>query len=153
MEKCHPQLVEFYQAFHAALEKRAMPFVGFEFYREPERQEALKKSGVSNAGPMSSPHQWGMAVDVVHFERFWSLTKAEWAVIGLIGKEVARKRHIRVTWGGDFKSIYDPAHWELTDWRLYRDADKAYRILGGQKIIGADRYHQTLSALLETAAR
>lgn len=67
--------------------------------------------------PGRSPHQFGMAVDIAHLTRAWDLTAKEWAVIGLIGKEVARKRKIRIVWGGDFKSIYDPAHWELADWK------------------------------------
>ena len=44
-------------------------------------------------------------------------------MIGGVGKEVARKMGLRVTWGGDFKSLYDPAHWELTDWRTVRKPD------------------------------
>ncbi|MGA0614181.1 M15 family metallopeptidase [Paracoccus sp. KR1-242] len=111
------RIVEFAQAFIKELDKRGMPFFAHCYLRGKAAQEAALKAGHSNAGFGRSPHNVGMAVDIVHFGRFWELTRDEWAVLGLIGKEVARKRCIKVTWGGDFRSIWDPAHWELANWR------------------------------------
>ncbi|QCS37219.1 hypothetical protein [Tortoise microvirus 70] len=63
-----------------------------------------------------------MAVDIVHFGRYWDLSPKEWAVVGLIGKEVARRRNIKIVWGGDWR-FWDPAHWELKDWKALRVPD------------------------------
>ena len=55
-------------------------------------------------------------MDIVHASRAWNLTKKEWDVLGSIGKEIARKRNLKMEWGGDWK-FYDPAHWQIKDWR------------------------------------
>jgi hypothetical protein len=117
----HPLIVDFYVAFQRELERRGMAFYAHEFYRSDERQNELYAKGVTKARGAEGPHNYGCAVDVVHSMRFWDLTPKEWDVIGAIGKEVARKRHVKLTWGGDFRSIYDPAHWELTHWREVKD--------------------------------
>lgn len=112
----HPQIVEFYVRLQKELKKRGYPFYAFEFVRSDERQRTLKARGVSRAGPGQSPHNHGCAVDLIHLTRLWDLTEKEWAVIGVIGKEVARKAKIPIVWGGDW-GFYDPAHWELEHWR------------------------------------
>lgn len=115
----HPRMVEFYLKFSNQLECRGIPMYAFEFYRSPERQNRLKEQGVSKAGAGSSPHQYGCAVDIIHSTKLWDITEKQWAVIGAIGKEVARKMNLKVVWGGDW-GFYDPAHWELANWREYR---------------------------------
>lgn len=123
----HPDIVEFHEKLIAELAKRQMPFHAFELYRSPERQNRLLKHGVTKAKGGQSPHNYGMAVDLVHDKRFWDLTRTQWDVIGAIGKEVARKMGVKVTWGGDFRSFYDPAHWELEDWRKQlKDTDRIW---------------------------
>lgn len=112
----HPQIVEFYVRLQKELKRRGYPFYAFEFIRSDDRQRTLKARGVSRAGPGQSPHNHGCAVDVIHLARLWDLTTTEWAIIGQIGKEVARKAKIPIVWGGDWK-FYDPAHWELEHWR------------------------------------
>ena len=116
----HPEIILFRDAFEKALYKRGIPFKTFELYRSPERQQRLLKNGVTRAGPGQSPHQYGMAVDEVHATRFWDLTRKEWDLIGAIGKEAARRVKVKVEWGGDFRTIYDPAHWQLEGWRERR---------------------------------
>lgn len=114
-----PEIIEFYNQLIKELEKRGFPFYAHCFYRSPARQARLYAQGVSKAKPGNSAHNWGCAVDVVHFRRHWDLTKKEWSIIGAIGKEVARKRKIKIVWGGDWK-FYDPAHWHLENWRDVR---------------------------------
>lgn len=109
-------IVEFSQALQKDLVARGIPFFAHTYVRSNEEQERLFRTGVTKARSGQSPHNHGMAVDLVHYGRYWDLTQKEWAVIGLIGKEVARKRNIAITWGGDWK-FYDPAHWELSDWK------------------------------------
>lgn len=115
----HDYIVRFGRRLCQTLQARGLPFFPIEWIRDAARQNQLKKEGRSLASFGSSPHNFGMAVDIVHFGKYWDCTPKEWAVIGLIGKEVARKLEIKVTWGGDW-SFYDPAHWELTDWRSLR---------------------------------
>lgn len=115
----HPFIVDFYSAFIAELQARKMPFRAFQFVRSWEEQDRLKAQGRSKASGGHSPHQNGSAVDIIHFSRAWDLSRREWAVIGAIGKEVARKRNLPIEWGGDW-DFYDPAHWQVADWRDWR---------------------------------
>lgn len=111
-----PLMKEFADAFAKDLRKRALPFFIHSGFRTRDEQNALFARGVTRARFGQSAHNYGMAIDVIHFTRAWDLTPKEWAVVGLIGKEVARRRKIKVTWGGDW-GFYDPAHWELAEWR------------------------------------
>lgn len=109
-------LLDFRDAFLKALHGRNMPFFVHCLYRGPEAQREVQQRGNSRARFGQSPHNWSMAIDVVHYGRYWELTEKEWHVVGLIGKDVARRRKVKMTWGGDW-SFWDPAHWELSDWR------------------------------------
>lgn len=123
LEPVHPDIKDFWQAFHKACKRRNIPVVPTEFYRSPQRQQQLFDDGFSRARKGQSPHQYGCAVDIVHARRLWDLSKQEWDVLGAIGKEVARKRNIKIRWGGDFPTFYDPAHWELQDWKKFAPND------------------------------
>lgn len=118
-EGAHPLILDFTRAFLKDLKARGFPFFPHSFFRSGKVQNELYHQGVSKARAGQSAHNFGMAVDLVHYRRLWGLTEKEWSVIGLIGKEVARRRNIKVTWGGDW-SFYDPAHWELRDWKKMR---------------------------------
>mgnify|MGYP001441166874 FL=1 len=111
-----PEIVEFWKAFSKAMKRRNIPIRAFEFLRSPERQQELYNKGRSKV-QFDGSHQHGKACDIIHATRAWQLSKKEWDCIGSVGKEIARKRNIKITWGGDWISIYDPAHWELKDWR------------------------------------
>lgn len=109
-------LCDFRDAFLKALHGRNMPFFVHCLYRGPEDQKEVQQRGNSRASFGQSPHNWSMAIDVVHYGRYWELTEKEWHIVGLIGKDVARRRKVKMVWGGDW-SFWDPAHWELADWR------------------------------------
>ena len=86
-------------------------------YRTWLQQERLFKQGVGSPAGQSA-HNFGFAVDVIHMARAWEDMPPEgWALLGAMGKEVARMQGLDLVWGGDFKSRYDPAHWEHKDWR------------------------------------
>lgn len=125
----HPSIIEFAKAFQKELKKRNIPFYVFELYRSPQRQERLASSGVSKATGGNSPHQYGCAVDMVSATDFWALNRRQWSVIGAIGKEVARRKKIKIEWGGDWE-FYDPAHWQLEGWRDYKEAVQQARKAG-----------------------
>lgn len=113
----HSDILEFEKLLIARLRKHGAPFFCSELIRDAARQNELYVKGFSNASAGKSAHNFGMAVDIVHGRLGWDIPKESWSMIGHIGKEVATQRGLKVVWGGDFKSLYDPAHWELADWR------------------------------------
>lgn len=84
-----------------------------EGYRSFERQNELYAQGrtdmskpkVTNAKGGESFHQYGVCFDVIFTKTGY---KGNWAKIGKIGKAMG------FTWGGEFKSIVDKPHFELT---------------------------------------
>ena len=112
----HPDMIVFVLAFVKECGERGLPLFPIELVRDQARQDMLFRQGRSKARFGASAHNYGMAVDMVHLTRFWDMSEKQWAAIAVIGKEVARKRGLKVTWGGDW-NFYDPAHWELTDWK------------------------------------
>lgn len=147
--RVHPDIRRFHARMIRELNNRKIPFFPFEFYRSPERQETLKKQGVSRATAGKSPHQYGCAVDLVSVTRYWDLTRKEWSVIGAMGKEIARKMNIKIVWGGDFATLYDPAHWELENWRDYRLASFEYDEKYGEPVGYDDVYFSQLGQIIK----
>lgn len=123
----HPDLVEFHKAFQARMRKLGVPMFAVEVLRTPERQNELQAEGKSRAKAGQSPHQFGLAMDYVHSLKAWNISKAEWAIIGHIGKEVAQQRGLKMTWGGDWE-FYDPAHWEVTFWKAIKEEYPSWQI-------------------------
>lgn len=80
--------------------------------RTEARQRRLVAAGASRT--MKSKHLTGRAVDVVayldgHVRWDWPL----YAQIAAAVKEAAKQEGLRVTWGGDWKSLKDGPHYEL----------------------------------------
>lgn len=126
----HPDLVEFHKAFQARMRRLGVPMFAVEVLRTPERQNELQADGFSRAKAGQSPHQFGLAMDYVHSLKAWNISKAEWAIIGHIGKEVAQQRGLKMKWGGDFTVLdehgepvpfWDPAHWEVAFWKTVKE--------------------------------
>lgn len=113
----HPDLIEFERAFLRKLAKLGVPMFASEVLRDGKRQDELFAQGVSKAKAGKSPHQYGCAIDLVHGVKGWDLTETQWGLIGHQGKELAAQRGIKLVWGGDFKALWDPAHWEIANWR------------------------------------
>lgn len=110
-------IVEFEWRFIRRFQKLDIPMFCDAMVRTAEEQQALVDQKVSKDSPSDGlwPHM-GFAVDLIHGVLGWALPDASWQMIGHIGKEVAAQAGIKVVWGGDWK-FYDPAHWELADWR------------------------------------
>jgi hypothetical protein len=96
-----------------------IPMFGHNMVRTSAQQTELFVKGVSKAKAGKSPHNYGCAVDIVHSRKAWNLTKKEWGLIGHIGKDIAARNNIKIVWGGDW-NFYDPAHWELKDWKAMK---------------------------------
>ena len=126
-EGVHPDIVTFWKGMQKECQKRNISVRAFEFVRSMEKQEYYYKTGRSKARAGRSAHNIGglglsAAVDIISTERAWDLTKKEWDILITIGYEVARKKKIKVVNGSEFSKLYDPAHWELRDWRKWREA-------------------------------
>lgn len=116
VEGAHPDIIEFRRCFIDKMGKvHGVPLWAHNMVRTSREQAALFKRGVTKARAGESPHNWGCAVDIVHSVKQWDLDLRSWAILGHIGKEVAKAKGIPIMWGGDWK-FYDPAHWELADW-------------------------------------
>lgn len=88
-------------------------------HRGRKEQELAFESGNSNAEwPMSNHNSWlSLAVDVAPYykERAhirWKEYKEFYYLAGLI-MGIARVKGIKLRWGGRFKSIFDPGHFEI----------------------------------------
>lgn len=110
-------LLAFERAFCARFRKLGIPMYAHCVVRDAGEQQRLYVQGRSMARPGRSPHQYGMAVDLVHGRLHWELPRSCWEIIGHVGLEVAQQAGVKVVWGGSFEKLWDPAHWELADWR------------------------------------
>jgi hypothetical protein len=117
--KAQPDVLEFERKLIKRCRKLGIPLFAHCVNRSAEEQTRLYVKGVTKANAGESPHNYGCAVDLVHGTKAWGLTRKQWEVIGHLGKELAIQNGLKVTWGGDW-SFYDPAHWELTNWREIR---------------------------------
>lgn len=85
-------------------------------------QNALFAKGRTTPGPVvtnakggSSPHNFGLAVDLCPVNSAghcnWNAPESVWHDMGMIGKACG------LAWGGEFKSIHDMPHFEDPNWR------------------------------------
>ncbi|QCS36990.1 hypothetical protein [Tortoise microvirus 39] len=114
----HPDIVAFERAFVRRMRKLNIPVFAHCVVRNNATQGRLYATGRTLAKPGESPHNHGKAVDLVHGVRAWDIPRGAWDVFGHVGKEVAHSLGVKVDWGGEWH-FYDPAHWELEDWRHY----------------------------------
>jgi hypothetical protein len=119
-----PAILEFERKLIKRAFKLGIPLFAHCVNRGSAEQNRLYREGRSKARAGESPHNYGAAVDIVHGTKAWALTDKQWAILGHLGKEVAAQSGIKVNWGGNDgpgdRFAWDPAHWELTDWRAIR---------------------------------
>lgn len=114
-----PHILEFEKKLVKRCFKLGIPMFAHCVNRGSEEQNRLYRAGRSKARAGESPHNFGAAADIVHGTKAWDLTRKQWGIIGHVGKELAASLGFSVEWGGDWK-FYDPAHWELSNWRDIR---------------------------------
>jgi peptidoglycan L-alanyl-D-glutamate endopeptidase CwlK len=103
---------------NGARERGADVFIGpLGGYRSWDEQQQLVAMGRSKAH--LSAHNFGLAfdIDVFGYNRN-EITKPFWDWIGRYGKS-----NFPLDWGGDWKSIHDPGHFEYRWWK----STEAYR--------------------------
>lgn len=114
-----PEILEFSRKLIKRARKLGIPLWAHCVIRGSQEQNRLFREGKSKARAGESPHNYGAAVDLIHGTKGWNLTRKQWAIIGHLGKELAASLGLKVVWGGDW-DFYDPAHWELANWREIR---------------------------------
>ena len=109
LEGVHPALVA---VAHRALELSPVAFVVTEGLRTLERQKELKAAGASRT--LNSRHITGHAIDVAAWvgEIRW-----DWPLYTQIAdafKQAASELNVAIVWGGDWESLRDGPHFELS---------------------------------------
>lgn len=120
---CDVRLVVWAAQFQLLAKKRDIPLYVHAALRSKSVQNEHVRRGTSKAKYPLSPHNIGEAVDIVHGTYHWDMTKAEWALLHTLGRLALDRVNSRLraadklalTWGGHFKTLYDPAHWEISD--------------------------------------
>jgi len=116
-ENAHLLILEFEKAMVKRCAELGIPMFAQTVVRTRKMQAHLYRNGLSkNDGTKEYAHQH-CAADIVHSKYAWKISEDQWKLLGHIGKEVAHLRGIAIVWGGDWKDPYDPAHWELAQWR------------------------------------
>lgn len=98
--------------FDALRERPDLPVNWYlvETYRDPERQASLFYKGKSKAGAWQSPHQYGLAADIVPFDGtkpIWpNLDDARWATLAVAAEAVGLATPIK----------WDPGHVQHPGW-------------------------------------
>lgn len=119
----HPDILEFEKRMVRRMGKLDVPIFASEVMRTAERQNDLYALGNSKAKGGQSPHQYGCAIDLVHSVHGWNLDRKAWELIGHVGQEIIAQAGLAIVsfaWGGDWK-FYDPAHWQVEDWKMVKD--------------------------------
>lgn len=117
----HLLIKEFERALIKRLAELGIPAFAHAMVRTKDEQKKAFDGGFSNfdgSKPFVHEH---CAVDVVHSQFGWNMSRPHWLIFGHVGKEVAKMRQIDIIWGGDWVTKKwpegDPAHWELAQWR------------------------------------
>lgn len=112
----HPKARDIFKEFIEEAEEALDITLRITFaWRSAEQQKALWEQGritpgpiVTNARPWWSFHQHGLAVDLCRMKD----GKLDWSFDNSKLLPYATKRNIR--WGGNFKTICDPPHFEIS---------------------------------------
>ena len=135
-QQCDPRLMRWAALFCELARKRGVPLYVHSAFRTEAQQAALVAKGHSKTPYPRSAHNNGEAVDIVHGVFHWTLTKQEWALLGVLGRlaldrvnsSIHRPKRLpsgvnplhyeklALDWGGDW-SFYDPAHWQISTYR------------------------------------
>lgn len=111
----HPDLV---RVVHRALQLSPIDFGITEGLRTKERQIQLKKAGASKT--LNSRHLSGHAVDVVAY--IGKDVRWDWPLYEQIAtafKQAAKELDVPIVWGGDWTTLRDGPHYELS-WSKYK---------------------------------
>ena len=95
-------------------------FIVIETMRGRAKQNAAFKSGHSKAIFGKWPHNFAPALAVDIGPTNYPGVIPDYRKLSILIKAAAIEERVKITWGGDFKSIFDPPHFELSDWKNLR---------------------------------
>lgn len=115
LAQAHPDLQ---RLFNAVIEEYDCKVLDAQ--RNHDEQEAAFRKGNSRAHFGQSPHNYipAIALDVVPYPIDWKDLK-RFRALAKIVKAKAVELDIPIQWGGDWTSIKDYPHYELSPWRTY----------------------------------
>ncbi|QCS36982.1 hypothetical protein [Tortoise microvirus 38] len=122
---CDIRLLVWAAQFQMMAKARDIPLYVHAALRSKAVQNQHVRDGTSKAKYPHSAHNIGEAVDIVHGTYHWDLNRAEWDLLHTLGRLALDQINTRLrvadrlalTWGGHFKTLYDPAHWEISDFQ------------------------------------
>lgn len=122
----HEDILLFEKKFLAKCQKLGIPMFAHCIMRDEAEQTRVFVKGFSKARFGQSAHNFGLAIDLIHGIKAWDLDAKSWEMIGHIGREIAAQNGLKLVWGGDDPGVdddfdWDPAHWELKDWRRIKE--------------------------------
>jgi hypothetical protein len=126
-----PEIKMFSKKFLTALRARGLPFYVHTCFRHPDVQRELKNMGRTRV--LYGAHQRSCAVNIVSAIDHWEVPDELWYYVGTLGESIARsmslgketgnkEKALKIEWGGRW-DFFDPAHWQLSDWRKRLSVD------------------------------
>lgn len=112
LDALHPYFRDKIITLMAMCKSKGIELAIVESYRTHSKQNEYKSMGknYTRSGGGKSKHQYGLAIDVVPIidsVAQWDNAKL-WRKVGVIGEQLGLR------WGGRWKSLYDPGHFEWT---------------------------------------
>lgn len=122
--------------FSELARKHQIPIYTHSAFRTEAQQEALFNAGRSKLHWPYSAHCIGEAVDIVHGQHHWELSRQEWQFLSVLGfravdlvnQGVPKEAQLQLEWGGSWR-FYDPAHWQIAGYQ-----QRIRRLLPGEPV-------------------
>ncbi|UIB81391.1 hypothetical protein [Flyfo microvirus Tbat2_93] len=119
-----PRLMVWAAVFIHGAMKRNIPLYVHCALRDKKEQDAVRKAGNSKLSWPNGAHNIGEAVDIVHGTLHWDMNPQEWKLLSVLGQRaldlvnasLPKARKLELSWGGNW-GFYDPAHWEIRDYK------------------------------------
>jgi len=127
--RLHPQLITRITKVLEEAQKEGLNVFLYEGYRSIKKQDILFQSGrgVTRASGGNSFHNYGLAADIIFYDKNGNPSWAEhhdWKTLGKIGKKWGFK------WGGDFSALNDRTHFEYHPDLNLADVKETYKKQG-----------------------
>lgn len=106
-----PALLEFERLFVSRCRELDIPVYAATVFVSEAVQNRLFVTGKSDQKAGESPHNEGLAVEILHSQYGRDLPARAWQLLGHIGEEIARRSGIPVEWAG----LDQPWLWKLSE--------------------------------------